>query len=255
MLSPAKKVKLISALKFYKKEYLDKGYAELDESATRLMINHFLTEVLGNKMIEEIKTEYMIRGTYADYVIQINGNRHFLVEVKGYSLELSGKHLRQAINYGANEGIEWAVLTNGRQIDLYKIIFEKPIDSKKVFSIDLTDQGTFKDNADLLQFLHKDCVVKKELEVLWKKHSALDPSTLANYLLGKPVINFIKRELKAKYKSKFSDSEVIDAVKNVIGCSICLENIKPVKEKKKAERVEAIKPATPIQDPPETVVQ
>jgi hypothetical protein len=153
MLSPAKKVKLISALKFYKKEYLDKGYAELDESATRLMINHFLTEVLGYKMIEEIKTEYMIRGTYADYVIQINGNRHFLVEVKGYSLELSGKHLRQAINYGANEGIEWAVLTNGRQIDLYKIIFEKPIDSKKVFSIDLTDQGTFKDNADLLQFL------------------------------------------------------------------------------------------------------
>lgn len=59
MLSPAKKVKLISALKFYKKEYLDKGYAELDESATRLMINHFLTEVLGYKMIEE--TKYMTK--------------------------------------------------------------------------------------------------------------------------------------------------------------------------------------------------
>jgi len=94
MLSPTKKVKLISALKYYKKEYLDKGYAELDESATRLMINHFLTDVLGYKMIEEIKTEYMIRGAYADYVIQIHGNRHVLVEVKGYSLELSGKHLR-----------------------------------------------------------------------------------------------------------------------------------------------------------------
>lgn len=237
MLSPTKKSKLISALKQYKKEYLDKGYGELDESATRLMINHFLTEVLGYKMIEEIKTEYMIRDTYADYVVQLNGKRPFLVEVKGFSLELSEKHLRQAINYGANEGIDWAILTNGRKIDLYKIIFDRPIDSKKIFSIDLTDQTVIKENAEQLQYLHRESVLKKELEILWKKHSALDPNTLACYLLGKPVINYVKKELKAKYKSKFSDSEISDGIKNVIANSVCIENIKPARDRKKKEKL------------------
>jgi len=244
MLSPTKKLKLISALKHYRKEYLDKGYGDLDESATRLMINHFLTEVLGYKMIEEIKTEYMIRGTYADYVVQLNGTRHFLIEVKGFSLELSEKHLRQAINYGANEGIEWAILTNGRKIDLYKIIFDKPIDSKRVFSIDLTDPLSLKLNAEQLQFLHKDSVIRKELEILWKKHSALDPNSMACYLLGKPVINYLKKELRAKYKSSFSDSEITDGIKKVITTPICIDNIKPAKDRKKKEST----PQKTIQD-------
>jgi hypothetical protein len=61
------------------------------------MVNHILTDLLGYKSLEEIKTEYMIKGTYADYVVQIEEARHFLVEVKALSLALSNKHLRQAI--------------------------------------------------------------------------------------------------------------------------------------------------------------
>src|ERR1700742_440601 len=123
MLTSSKRAKMLNALKAYKKKFLDKNLTELDESGTRLMINSFLSDVLGYLPIEEIKTEYMIKGTYADYVIQINGVQHFLVEVKALSLQLSEKHLRQTINYGANEGVEWALLTNGRQFDFYKILF------------------------------------------------------------------------------------------------------------------------------------
>jgi len=245
MLATAKKTKMIANLKTYKKTYLDKQYGELDESATRLMINSFLTEVLGYKMIEDIKTEYMIRGTYADYVVQIKGIRHFLVEVKALSLELSEKHLRQAINYGANEGIEWAVLTNARKIELYRILFEKPIDCIKVFSLDLTDPDHIKENIEYLQYLHKDCIVKKELETLWKKHSALKPTTIANYLFGKPVINYLKKELKAKFKSKFSDEDIYEGIKRVVTESICLDNIKPVKEKRKKELKESVNSEVP----------
>src|SRR4051812_18270218 len=104
MLTPSKKSKMLNELKHYKKKFIDRN-SELDESGTRLMVNSFLTDVLGFTPIEEIKTEYMIKGTYADYMVQTNGIRHFLVEVKALSLELSDKHLRQTINYGANEGI------------------------------------------------------------------------------------------------------------------------------------------------------
>jgi hypothetical protein len=63
MISPSKKAKLANSLKSYRKQFLESKLKELDESGTRLMINSFLSDVLGYKQIEEIKTEYMIRGT------------------------------------------------------------------------------------------------------------------------------------------------------------------------------------------------
>lgn len=235
MLTTTKKTKMLNALKTYKKSYLDKKYDDLDESATRVMVNHLLSEVLGFKMIDEIKTEYMIRGTYADYVVQMKGVRHFLVEVKALGLDLNEKHLRQAINYGANEGIEWAVLTNAKRLELYKILFEKPINYKKVLSIDFADTNNLKADIEMLQFLHRDSISKGELNILWKKHTALNPKGLASYLFGKPVINYIKRELKAKYKSNFSDGEIFEALKQMLSCSLCMEDIKPIKSRKKKE--------------------
>jgi len=226
MLTKSKQRQLLSSLKVYYKQYLKKVNPELDESGTRLMINSFLTDVLCFAPIEEVKTEYMIRGTYADYVIQLKGVRYFLVEVKALGIELSEKHLRQAVNYGANEGIEWAVLSNGKQFDFYKILFNKPIEERKIFSIDLSDISKFKYNAELLQYLHKLSITNKGLDTLWSKCVALDPITVAGLLQNKPVVNFIKRALKKKYKNKFSDEEVISSLNRVIYEPIRLEDVK-----------------------------
>ena len=206
---------------------------ELDESGTRLMVNHFLTEVLGFIPIEEVKTEYMIRGTYADYVIQCKAERQFLVEVKALSFVLSEKHLRQAINYGANEGIEWAMLTNGKSFQFYKILFNKPIESRKVFDFDLSDSSQFKACVEVIQYITKDGIMNKGLHALWSKTSALDPINVAGLLFNPTVTNFIKRTLKNKFKSKFSDDEVNTSLKRVIYECIALDSLKFDKAKRK----------------------
>jgi hypothetical protein len=238
MLTKSKMGHLIDSLKDYHKQYLKKLNPELDESGTRIMINSFLTEVLGFTPIEEVKTEYMIRGTYADYVIQLKGVRHFLVEVKALGIDLSEKHLRQAVNYGANEGIEWAVLTNGKQFDFYKILFSKPIEERKIFSIDLSDTSKFKANAERLQYLHKLSVTGKGLSIIWNKCVALDPTTIAGLLHNKPIVSFLKRALKRKYKTKFTDEEIIASLNRVIfePMSIRLDDVKQttVRRKKKS---------------------
>jgi hypothetical protein len=226
MLSSNKKQKLIASIKSYQKKYFAKKLDDLDESGTRLLINELLSEVLCFQTIEEIKTEYMIRGTYADYVVQTKGDRHFLVEVKALSLNLSDKHLRQTINYGANEGIEWALLTNGKDIQFYKILFNKPIESKLVFKIDLSDSTKVKENAEWLQHLHREEVVKKSLDLLWNKFVALETYTIAGFLFNNTVINFLKRELKRKFKSKFEEKEIKEALTNVICTSVMLDKVK-----------------------------
>lgn len=229
MLTTSKKTKLFHAVKAYNKKYLHGKMTELDESGTRLMINSFLTDVLGFIPIEEVKTEYMIRGTYADYVVQTKELRQFLVEVKALSFGLSDKHLRQAINYGANEGIEWALLTNGKSFEFYKILFNKPIESRKVFSLDLSDTSQLKNCVEVIQYIHRDSVTNKGLTLLWNKTCALDPLNVAGLLFATPVTNFIKRTLKKKFKSKFTDDEIQASINRIIHEPIALENIKPSK--------------------------
>jgi hypothetical protein len=237
MLSPTKRSKFLTALKLYSKKYLQGNIVDLDESGTRLMINTFLTDVLGFIPIDEVKTEYMIKGTYADYVIQTKGTRHFLVEVKSLSLNLSDKHLRQAINYGANEGIEWVLLTNGRNFELYKILFNKPIESRKVFSFNLTDQSKLNEIAETLQHIQKDAINNKGLDQLWNKHCALEAPHLAGLLFAPYISNYIKKEIKEKFNCKFSDEQIAEGLKNLIKNPLNLESIIHLKVKKEKKKV------------------
>jgi hypothetical protein len=229
MLTPIRKAKMLTEIKLYKKKFLDRNL-ELDESGTRLLINSFLSDVLGYLPLEEIKTEYMIKGTYADYMVQSSGVRHFLVEVKALSLELSEKHLRQTINYGANEGIEWALLTNGKTFEFYKILFNQPIESRLIFMADLTDTSTLKQSVEQLQYLHKESVLKKGLKVLWNKCEALHPLNVAGILYSKDVIDLIKKLIKAKHGEKCDNEEVLKSLNTIVTEGIDPILIKPYRK-------------------------
>ena len=229
MLTALKQQKLLVALKIYRKEFLHGGIKELDESGTRIMINRFLSDVLGYKQLEEIKTEYMIKGTYADYVIQVNAKRHFLVEVKALSFQLSEKHLRQTVNYGANEGIEYALLTNGRNFEFYKIIFAQPISSHLIFSLDLSDANGLKHAAGQLQHLHKESVVKNSFKPLWNKCEATDPYNIAGIICSDAVLKCIKKLIKTRYNEKCEDQIILSAVHKIVTDKMDPALIKPFK--------------------------
>lgn len=248
-LSASKKKKLLVALKKYRKEFLIGKSTELDESATRLMINSFLSDVLGFISIEQIKTEYMIRGTYADYVIQIKGKRYFIVEVKAMPIELSEKHLRQVINYAANEGIDWALLTNGRRFQLYRVLFNKPIESREVFTVDLSDESQLKDAVEDFQHMTKYLLPKRGLDHLWNRYQALEASSFSRLLYSSRIIGYLKRQLRKTFKTKFSDDDIISAITRVIVDEVM--DVKPRKERKHKKRLRRDKsqPSTVLQAP------
>ena len=129
--------KLYKALNRYKTRYLHKSFENLDESSTRIIINHLLTDVLGYRELVDIKTEYPIKGGYIDYLIEINNKKIFAIEVKSISTKLSHKHLRQATYYGSTIGVEWIIITNSRFFQLYKIKYTKPLKVINIFNLDL----------------------------------------------------------------------------------------------------------------------
>ena len=207
---------LRGGLKEYKKKYLRKEFSALDESATRIMTNYFLTELLGYLELVEIKTEYRIRSEYADYVVQLKRKKHFVVEVKSIDLDLNERHLRQSLSYAANEGIDWILLLNGREIQLYRVNFGKPVTTTLIYKLDLLKADDFKKAPELLWYLTKKAVEKGELETFWKRTNALNPANLAKLLYSEEIVKRLRNDLKEVTGIYFQIEDVAESLQHII---------------------------------------
>lgn len=207
---------LRNGLSTYKRKYLRKEFSSLDESATRIMTNNFLTDILGYKELEEIKTEYRIRSEYADYVIQLKRKKHFVVEVKSIDLDISEKHLRQSLSYAANEGIDWILLLNGREVQLYRVNFGKPVTTTLIYKLDLLNKDDYKKCPELLWYLTKASVERGELETFWKKTDALNPTNVAKLLYSEEIVRRLRNDLKDQTGIYFQIEDVANSLKDII---------------------------------------
>jgi hypothetical protein len=216
-------------LREYRKKWLGKSKGKsLNEADTRICVNDFLTDVLGYQMHEEIKTEYAIRGQYADYVIQLKRKKQFVVEVKAMEIDLNAKHLLQATHYAADEGIDWVLLTNGMSLELHRVIFSKPVSDVRIFKFDLSDLSQIEKASDALVNLTKRAVEKGELEEYWKRFDALSPSKLIKTIYTEEIIGAIRRKVKKDSGMNFNEPDVLNAVHELIIC----DNKDVVKPKK-----------------------
>ena len=79
---------------------------DLNESDTVSIITDILAEVFGYDKYLEVTSELAIRGTYCDLAIKLGDKFQYLIECKAIGTDLKEAHLRQALGYGANKGIE-----------------------------------------------------------------------------------------------------------------------------------------------------
>jgi len=180
---------------------------DVNESDTVAVINDILGEVFGYDKYLEITSEFAIRGTYCDLAIKIDNKVFFLIEVKAIGIELKENHLKQAIDYGANHGVQWVVLTNGFDWRLYRIRFEQPINFDLVasFVFGALNPREEKDQ-DLLFLLTKEGLDKNVREEFYDKVQSVNRYVVGNLLLGEPVVSVVRKELK-----KLADGIKIEA--------------------------------------------
>jgi hypothetical protein len=98
--------RIISELKRYQPILADAKRRDISESDTVVIVGDMLSDVLGYNKYQEITSEFAIRGTYVDLAVKVGNDIRFLVEVKAIGCELKDNHVKQAIDYGANQGIE-----------------------------------------------------------------------------------------------------------------------------------------------------
>ena len=170
---------------------------DVNESDTVIIVTDMLSEILGYEKYSEITSEHAIRGTYCDLATLLDGRIQLLVEVKAVGTELKDAHVKQAVDYAANKGIDWVILTNGVAWRVYKVMFAKPIDQELVFEIDFLTFDT-KDGA-LLEFVYvltKEGWIKEGLAELHAQRQMLSKFTIAALTLSGPILDVMRRELR-----------------------------------------------------------
>jgi hypothetical protein len=137
-----------------------------------------------------------VRSTYCDIATKIDGKLQTLIEVKAIGLELKDIHVRQAIDYAANQGIDWVVLTNGITWRVYKVMFAKPIDQELVCEFDFCALNAKKeDDLELLFLLSKEGWTKSILGDFHEQKQALSRFSIGAMLLTDPIVEVLRREL------------------------------------------------------------
>ena len=167
------------------------------EADTGMIVTDMLAEVFGYDKFSEVTAEHAIRGTYCDLAIKLDGVVQSLIEVKAAGLELKDPNVKQAVDYAANQGVDWVVLTNGIHWRIYSVTFAKPIDRELVVDIDFCSVNP-KNETDLesLYLFCKEGWVKSVLGDYQSQKQALSRFFLGALVLSEPVLEVIRRELR-----------------------------------------------------------
>jgi hypothetical protein len=187
---------------------------DVGESDTVIIVTDMLSEVFGYDKYSEITSETSIRGTWCDLAIKLDGAIEFLIEVKAIGSELKDAHTKQAVDYSANQGTDWVILTNAEIWRIYKVTFAKPIAHELVLEINFAQMNHKKlGDVELLYHLTREGWLRSALGEFHTQQQALSRFFLGAIVLSEPVIDIVRRELR-----RFSPDVKIstDQIKSVL---------------------------------------
>lgn len=170
---------------------------DINESDTVVVVTDLLQEIFGYDKYTEITSEHMIRSTFCDLAVKIDGTLAFLIEVKAIGLEPKEPHIKQAVDYAANQGVDWVVLTNGPTWRVYKVTFGKPIGHELVVELDLLALNHRNaEHLELVGLLAKEGWQRAHLGDYHSQRQALSRFVLGALVLSDAVVDVLRREVR-----------------------------------------------------------
>jgi hypothetical protein len=186
---------------------------DVNESDTVVLVTDMLQYLFGYDKYAEMTTEHAIRGTFCDLAIKMDGELALLLEVKAIGLELRDQFVKQAVDYAANQGVDWVVLTNGIVWRVYKISFTRPIGQELVLELDLCQLNPRNGgDIDALWLLTKESWQKSHLKEYHTRKQVLNRFSLAALAVSSPVVEVLRRELRRLVPDTKITAEEIESV-------------------------------------------
>ncbi len=212
---------------------------DVNEADTVSIVVDILSEVFGFDKYIEITSEYAIRSTYCDLAIKINGKIQYLIEVKAIGLDLKEHHLRQVIDYGANQGVQWVILTNGILWEIHRIRFEKPLNYDLISSFNFLELNSKKtEDQEKVFLICKEGLSKAVREDYYEHVQSINRFMIGAILLSDEVLNVVRRELrKLSSGLKVENSEIEKILQNEVLKRDVIEGEAAAKAKSRVKKI------------------
>ena len=205
--------RLVAGLKRYQPIVRKLRERDISEADTVTVIKDMLTDIFGYDKYTELTSEQQIRGTFCDLAIRVDGKIEYLAEVKSAGTNLNESHLRQAVNYGAHEGIEWVILSNAITWKIYKIKFAQPIDYEEVFCFDMTEVSSRSaDDLSKLFMLCRESISSDALTEYHRQAQIFNRFVVSELLQSDAVIGTLRREFKRLFAGVKATDEDLRAM-------------------------------------------
>lgn len=202
--------RIVAGLKRYQPIVRKLRERDISEADTVTVIKDMLTDIFGYDKYIELTSEQQIRGTFCDLAIRVEGKIEYLAEVKSAGTNLNDSHLRQAVNYGAHEGIEWIILSNAITWKIYKIKFAQPIDYEEVFCFDMCDVSS-RSSDDLVKLfmLCRESISMDALTEYHRQAQIFNRFVIAELLQSDAVVATLRREFRRLFSGvKATDDDL-----------------------------------------------
>jgi hypothetical protein len=172
-------------------------------------------------------------------IIGTNKKIRFLIEVKAVSVALNDNHVKQAIDYGANAGVNWVILTNAERWIVYKIKFGKPIDKELVYEFNLLNlDGKSDKEMEVMFAISKEGQENAAIDDFYANIQVKNKYIIGNLLNTYEVYAFIRKIMKKIFIDvKITDEEIGDILVNDIIKREILDSDESKKARKDIERI------------------
>lgn len=253
---PAKtKERLIDGIKKFQPIVSAAYDKDINESDTVTIVSDILSDVFGYDKYAEITSEYAIKKTYCDLAVKIDGKPRLLLEVKAAGIDLKEQHIRQAVDYGANSGLEWVILTNGVRWKVYTIIFAKPVNAELVYEFDFREISAKRQHdLEMLFYIARESVCKDSKSALneyYLQQQLVNRFTIGQVILSDPVIDAVRKTLRKMASDiKVSNEEIKKIILEEVLKREILDDEKAADAKKKVTKALAPAPEKAKKAPP-----
>ena len=190
---------------------------DVNESDTVTIVTDMLADICGYDKYTEITKEFAIRGTFCDLAIKLEEKVIFLIEVKAIGIDLKDSHLRQALQYASNAGVEWVVLTNGDHWQAHRVIFDKPIKTEIAFDFSFIDPPKITKLIEFFFLLGKEGAKKSAIDAYHEERQLTSRFMIAQILQTEPVLNLVRKQLRTlSHKVKIINEDILNTLQTSI---------------------------------------
>jgi len=177
-----------------------------EEEVRRWCVDVFRT-VLGYED-QDLDTEMSALNQRIDIAIKHDEKVILIIECKNVRARLTNSTRHQAVMYAANKSADWAVVTNGQEWTLLRVVPVKGRDPKvvEVFSISLLDEdGLSLYDIERMYLLTQRALLRGETEREYHLAQCLDYQRILKALGSDRIIAATRKVLAKSYRAEFGE--------------------------------------------------